>query len=495
MLRGFLLCLTAAVGACIGTGAWKLLPGVILSNRQSAAVVRPIKPKETPQERYQAMLAWNRRTLKGAYDKVGAKDPRWNAQAHETLDAMARFLTDSQDQPVTQAELHDMATKLAATGCHDPLILYVLARSQPRIKTKWSATEIGNFRTAAMAMHRSAYPPLRRIAALKHAANALLEARTISSIDKAEARLWFVWALEILPQSVAEDERIHDVHHQQFDLALDALHAFKEIDRTDLATAYQCVDSILAKHPAVEVIRLKLRGQFFINHAWEARGTGLASSVTDDGWQKMHARLREARSALERAWELNPGDCLVPSLMITIGLGQQSGRAEMEEWYRRGVETYTVDDALCQAKLLWLSTRWYGEPGERIAFAKSLRDPNLWRGTPPTYVSVSHYDTAELEFMGKDLRPYFRRADVMDDIRQEFDDHLARSPHDLFARCEYAYFCYLAGDYPCAHEQFQRVGNRLMPGRRWTEAMVRHAQAIVAQRMRQPAEAARLQVK
>lgn len=492
MVRGFLLCLVAAVGACIGTGAWKYISGAvrIIPSPQAASVVDCIRPGETPQERYQAMLAWNQRTLKEAYDKVGMTDRRWDAQAQDTLDAMARFLTDSQDQPVTQAELHSMAKKLVATGCQDPLILYVFARSQPKAGTKWSTAEIDHFRWAAMAMQRSAYPPLRRIAAMKHLANALLEARTTSVVEFSEARAWLTAALEILPQSVAEDERIRDVDHQQLDLTLDVLDAFKRIDRTDLATSYQRVDDLLVKHPSLEIIRLKLRGAFFITHAWEARGTEFASKVTEDGWRKMRSRLSKARLALEKAWELHPRDCLVPELMISVCLGEGTGREEMEAWYRRGVETCVLDYGLCQAKLRWLSTRWYGKPGERIEFAKSLRDPKLWRGDPPFYVSEAHLDTADLEFFGKHLGPYFRRPEVMRDIREEFDAYLTRRPQDDAIRSTYAYFCYLGDDYATSHMQFQKVGDRLVPTVRWTEAMMKKARSTVAKQVQQSAQGA-----
>ena len=49
------------------------------------------------EKRYRERLEWNRRTLEGAYEKVGKKDPRWDGPAREALDLAARLFSQQVD--------------------------------------------------------------------------------------------------------------------------------------------------------------------------------------------------------------------------------------------------------------------------------------------------------------------------------------------------------------------------------------------------------------
>ncbi len=49
-------------------------------------------------------LEWNRRTLQGAYDKIGKKDPRWDEPARRALDRAAQMFS-RQYEPIIQAAI------------------------------------------------------------------------------------------------------------------------------------------------------------------------------------------------------------------------------------------------------------------------------------------------------------------------------------------------------------------------------------------------------
>ena len=53
------------------------------------------------EKRRRERLEWNRRTLRGAYDKVGKKDPRWDEPAREAMDLAARMFSEQVDPEVT----------------------------------------------------------------------------------------------------------------------------------------------------------------------------------------------------------------------------------------------------------------------------------------------------------------------------------------------------------------------------------------------------------
>src|SRR5207249_2516298 len=101
----------------------------------SPAVTYPAGERPIPQDpdrleqRYRDMLAWNRRTLVGAYEKVGRKDPRWDKFAREALEAAARVFSHSVDPVAYLWDIHNVTEAAIRFGCDDPLILYLHACS------------------------------------------------------------------------------------------------------------------------------------------------------------------------------------------------------------------------------------------------------------------------------------------------------------------------------------------------------------------------------
>ena len=58
--------------------------------------------------------------------------------------------------------------------------------------------------------------------------------------------------------------------------------------------------------------------------------------------------------------------------------------------------------------------------------------------------------------------------DVWREIHGVYDEYLKNVPEDLVARSEYAAFCYLCSHYKEGHEQFQKLGDQLTPGTRFS---------------------------
>ena len=84
-------------------------------------------------------------------------------------------------------------------------------------------------------------------------------------------------------------------------------------------------------------LRMAVDGDYMVNSAWNARGSGWASSVSADGWRVFNDRLSDARSLLESAYQKYPNEEPVSRLMLRVTLGQQSDRAEMEQWFQRAI--------------------------------------------------------------------------------------------------------------------------------------------------------------
>ena len=91
---------------------------------------KPI-PQDTVrmEKRRRELLEWNRRTLQGAYDKVGKKDPKWDEKAREAFDLAARAFSKQVDPVVNPADFHGPAKAAVDAGCDDPLLIYLFDRS------------------------------------------------------------------------------------------------------------------------------------------------------------------------------------------------------------------------------------------------------------------------------------------------------------------------------------------------------------------------------
>lgn len=72
------------------------------------------------EQRSRDRLEWNRRTLVGAYDKVGKKDPKWDESARRAFDLAARMFSQQVDPQVTLGDIHVPAKNAVDSGCDDP---------------------------------------------------------------------------------------------------------------------------------------------------------------------------------------------------------------------------------------------------------------------------------------------------------------------------------------------------------------------------------------
>ena len=131
----------------------------LLVTAESLSTDKPI-PQDIArmEKRRRDWLDWNRRTLAGAYDKVGEKDPKWDKTAHETLELAARMFSKQVDPIVTFDDIAKPAQAAIDAGCRDPLIGFLYARTQPQSND----AQIRRFKEATRAFATSRYPAWRR---------------------------------------------------------------------------------------------------------------------------------------------------------------------------------------------------------------------------------------------------------------------------------------------------------------------------------------------
>ncbi|SIN78497.1 hypothetical protein SAMN05444166_0835 [Singulisphaera sp. GP187] len=439
-----------------------------------AATPIPQDPRRQAQRR-RDRLEWNRRTLGGAYDRVGKKAPRWDREARESLEAAALLFTRDLDPRARHKAVLGLAQKAVDKGCDDPMVLYVHGRM--------SAVGSGDTEEVAQryvrfadALEKSAYPPFRRAIAQIYAGRIKAARR-----DGEAAARYFDAALALLPKVVAEDGFDSGRDHNWYGIPWDAfeghLHA-----TGDATAAFEHVDAALAAIPAMKAERLKLKGRYLIAQAWAARGGGMAETVNDEGWRAMRERLTEARRLLEEAWKLDPGDPRPAWQLIVVNMGLDGDRADMERWFARAMEADGDCKEACEAKMDWLDPKWHGSQEGLLAFGRACRDTkNWWPGIPLLVADAYHRAAQNLprEQQGQFLSP----DEVFNDIFSVYEEYLRRYPHIEDERMNYAVYCGYCSRIIDADRQFRELGGRAFGTSKFQEGDVVSIRDYVARWM------------
>src|SRR5439155_9015886 len=93
-------------------------------------------------------------------------------------------------------------------------------------------------------------------------------------------------------------------------------------------------------------------GLYQINAAWEARGKGWASEVTDAGWKGFHEHLTAARECLTAAYKLHPEFPEAATHMITVAMGDSEKDETPRKWFDLATAAQ-IDYLPAYRKLRW----------------------------------------------------------------------------------------------------------------------------------------------
>jgi hypothetical protein len=152
------------------------------------------------------LLAWNRRTLQDAYDRVGKKDPRWDEAARKALDLAARLVSLEVDPQVTFSDVYSAAKAAVDAGCDDPMLVYLYARTSVGADDPGPKEARRRAQIAAQRLVTSRYPAFRRAVALRFSGSTALIGGNPGDANRKEAERAFDAALALLEESVASDE-------------------------------------------------------------------------------------------------------------------------------------------------------------------------------------------------------------------------------------------------------------------------------------------------
>jgi hypothetical protein len=468
LVLGLILFL-GALGALIGRAGRPLVaPGLpSLRGTPASTTVEPIPQDHARMEQqFRERLEWNRRTLGVAYDKIGKKDPRWDEPAREALDLAARMFSLQSEPIIRFPNIHAAARRAVDAGCHDPLILYLYARTSVGQDDPGSPEYARRLEAAAVALAASDYSPFRRAVAMRAAIEPKVGDPKLTPAAGRELQTELDAVIDLLPKSAAEDARTDDWENLWFTEINSVIGLHKQLSG-DYKAAYDRVDDKLAKTPGIEALRLAVKGNFHIMWGWEARTTAFAPAVGESQFRAFEKRLVEASNALQAAWKLKPGEPNVARLMIEVEKGIGGGeRQAMETWFERAMTSDGNDYQACLTKLDWLDPKWHGgdTPDEMLAFGHACAATKNWHTGITLLAGDAHLRVCSA-LQGPERLKYMRSPEVWNEIRTVYDEYLRHYPEDDGSRSKYAMLCFLGAHHAKAHAQFQAVGDRLTP---WT---------------------------
>jgi len=196
-----------------------------------------------------------------------------------------------------------------------------------------------------------------------------------------------------------------------------------------------------------------------VTYAWDARGSGWANTVTEQGWKNMRERLTIAADALTQAWEKDNTNTDAAVAMLTVELGQNQGRNRMELWYRRAIEADPDNQSANSGKMNYLRPRWHGSQQDMLIFAHQLYETQNWRGGFPQQLAEV-YD--ELVSDMQDPQAFLAGPQVWQDIAAVYVPYLKAFPVNS-VRSAYCYHACRCGHWDVAKQQFDILGDNADP--------------------------------
>jgi len=408
------------------------------------------KPEDIDEAARQRRLRWNLDTSVGDYEQHGHHNARWDSSAKLALQTFARIRASGAADEKLISDLA-VATKSAVTnGCDDPMIKYLYARfvSLPQDHTSQDHAEL--YRSAAEAMSQSERAPIRKFYAALRAAESfnMGTASTLSEVHKwrGEAKRFLI---EVAKDRDTPAGEVYD--------AWDALLQDTPKTKAEHDDLYLALDPLVFKNWPSDPSLLLLKGQFYTDYAWKARGTGFANSVSNQGWQLFAQRLEIAEAALTEAWKLNPKDPRIAREMITVELGQGHGRPRMEQWFQRAMSLDTNYYDACYAKLNYLQPKWYGSTEDMLEFAGECVNSSKWGGHIPLILLDAH-ELISAPLNREARRNYFRRPEVWADLKQAFDKFFRLNPGATGWHHNYAWYAYVAEQWTDLNRELKLLG-------------------------------------
>jgi hypothetical protein len=413
--------------------------------------------KLSPEAAAQARLDWNLKTTVEAYNRIGGSYAAWDGFATNALIEFAQpeaapsrtgAFSGQQDWAII---IRTNCAAAVQAGCDDPMIRYLYIRFC--MDQTHSAEDFSReFCRVARDMQKSAYPEIRKFYASAHALDQLFYAYG-TNVDLNTVNELANNIESTLTQIAADKSTPPEEAYEACSLGLHEVSRSK----SEYENLYHKIEQPLFQNWPEESTCWLLKGEAYITFAWQARGSGYANTVTEEGGKTFTSDLAVAENALNRAWNLNPTDPRIPLQMMTVVLGQGKDRDEMESWFERAMALNPSDYDICSKKLYYLEPKWYGSAGDMLDFGRECVQNTNWGGRVPLILVDAHYNICNEYTDEADRTNYWQQPDVWADIKSAYKRFFQLHPDDTSSIPYYAWYAYHAEDWDKLNELIPKL--------------------------------------
>jgi tetratricopeptide (TPR) repeat protein len=188
------------------------------------------------------------------------------------------------------------------------------------------------------------------------------------------------------------------------------------------------------KHPDNQEAFIAL-GDAFMAFAWVARGSGWASTVTEDGWRLMRERMEKAVIASTHATEVAPRDCRTWGSLLSLGTGASFPRERMERCFSKVLEINPYYYNAYETYANYLKPKWFGDEETVNAFVDTYADrfPLLTYGvvTEDFWDRNDPKDEAGRRARNARMADRVRQSPYLEKFEQRMKAYLRTSPWDV----------------------------------------------------------------
>jgi hypothetical protein len=193
----------------------------------------------------------------------------------------------------------------------------------------------------------------------------------------------------------------------------------------------------------------------YAKYAWQARGTGYAREVTEEGWRLFRERLTKAAAVIQKAQAESHYDPHLADVELIVAKGLSWPADKYERIFNEAVKREPCYPYYYLQRAGYLLPRWNGEPGDVERFAAQAIQLSEACEGKGIYARIAVY---LLPY--KDKEQWFFDAYKLSwpKVRQGFDDLEKRYPNSAWNLNEYCLLACHAQDAKTAAGLFKRIG-------------------------------------
>ena len=198
------------------------------------------------------------------------------------------------------------------------------------------------------------------------------------------------------------------------------------------------------------------------DYAWDARGGGWASTVTEEGWKLFGERLRRAKLDLEKALEMEPTCWDASRELIVVATGMSLPREYAEARLQEAV-AHCPTDYMARDNMAWsLQPRWGGSIEELLEFGRRCARTELYRAGIPGILVEAHFRVcADLSRTNEaDLwNEYFSKDEVWNEVGPVLQRLAEENPQDYRDMTYYLAIAFYRGNKQLARQLLAHMDN------------------------------------